>query len=154
MKVPRELEMKILTQAGLAKPARPKNRPTFSLLESSSGNWSITLALRCTVASEANKRDHWAVKKRRGDAQREELALALKLARLADHKVPLPVVVTWTRIGKQMLDDDNLSGSFKALRDKLAEWLGVDDGDTAAVSWKEEQRQGEPGVEVTIQNRE
>lgn len=33
-----------------------------------------------------------------------------------------------TRYGKRILDDDNLSGGFKHVRDGIADALGVDDG--------------------------
>ena len=39
----------------------------------------------------------------------------------------LPCVVTLTRISARGLDDDNLQGAFKAVRDSVADALGVDD---------------------------
>lgn len=41
---------------------------------------------------------------------------------------PNRFVVLLTRISVGYLDDDNLRGSFKAVRDQIASWLGIDDG--------------------------
>lgn len=38
----------------------------------------------------------------------------------------------------QLLDDDNLQGAFKGLRDAIASWLGVDDGNPA-IKWEYDQ---------------
>jgi hypothetical protein len=49
------------------------------------------------------------------------------------------VLVKLTRIGPNELDDDNLRGSLKAVRDELAAQLGVDDRDRR-VRWAYDQR--------------
>jgi hypothetical protein len=41
-----------------------------------------------------------------------------------------PCTVTLTRIGPKRLDDDNLAGALKAVRDAVADALGCDDADT------------------------
>lgn len=55
----------------------------------------------------------------------------------------LPLVVTITRVAPRRLDDDNATRACKAIRDQLAELLGVDDGNPA-VKWVIEQRRGRP----------
>lgn len=45
------------------------------------------------------------------------------------------VRVRWVRLGPGTLDDDNLAGAFKALRDTFAYEVGRDDGDPAAWEW-------------------
>lgn len=57
----------------------------------------------------------------------------------------LPVTVVMTRIAPRRLDGDNLQSGFKAVRDGVADWLGVDDGD-ARIDWQYGQRAGGPGV--------
>ena len=49
-------------------------------------------------------------------------------------------------------DTDNLGIALKPVRDALAEWIGVDDGDYR-VSWEHDQTltRGTPGVCVVIQ---
>lgn len=49
------------------------------------------------------------------------------------------------------MDDDNLAISAKALRDGIAEALGVDDGDKNLITWEYDQKLGKAyGVEVEI----
>lgn len=65
-----------------------------------------------------------------------------------------PITVTLTRVAPRRLDDDNLTGAFKAVRDGVADWLGVDDGDPC-LRWVTTQRAGMPrqqAVEVTIED--
>jgi hypothetical protein len=67
-------------------------------------------------------------------------------------KPALPCTVTMTRVAPSNgLDSDNLSGSMKAIRDAVAEWLGVDDRD-ARIEWKCAQRRGPWSVELEIAN--
>lgn len=148
--VPPDVWQKLQAAAGM--PVRAK-RKAPDVRTKSRGGWSITLTLACAVTSEANSRSHWTVKLRRKEIQCEALAKALRGAVLSEHTPPLPVRVTWTRIGRQLQDDDNLANSFKGLRDALAKWLQVDDGDTGSVSWAYRQESGEPGVVVRIENR-
>jgi len=53
----------------------------------------------------------------------------------------LPCTVLMTRIAPRKLDDDNLRGAFKAVRDQVAAWLGVDDADPR-VTWAYAQERG------------
>lgn len=39
------------------------------------------------------------------------------------------LTITLTRLGPVPLDSDNLAYSFKAVRDAIAKWLGIDDND-------------------------
>lgn len=91
----------------------------------------VELPLR--IESVANRREHWAAKARRTKAHR--------LAALAVPEHPLPCVVTLIRVAPRKLDDDNLASGFKALRDGIADRLGVDDADPR-VTWKYGQVRG------------
>lgn len=51
------------------------------------------------------------------------------------------VRVTLIAVRQKRLDDDNLAGGFKALRDSIAESLGIDDGDDR-VEWIYRQQVG------------
>lgn len=75
--------------------------------------------------SEANQREHWAAKNRRKKSQ--QAAVILTLRPLGVPHPPLDVFLT--RIAPKRLDSDNLAGSMKHIRDAIARWLGVDDGD-------------------------
>lgn len=105
------------------------------------------MILPIKTVSEANRRDHWAARAKRAKAQRWAA-----FCYVPTH--PLPCVVTLTRIGPRLLDDDNLRGALKAVRDGIADRLGVDDADPR-VEWRYAQRRGEPrqyAVDVAIAN--
>lgn len=101
---------------------------------------TVTLPLR--TVSEANQRDHWFVRAKRAKKQRRT-AWALCPA------VGLPVVVTMVRVGLGRLDDDNLRGALKAVRDGIADRLGVPDNDHR-IEWRYGQRRGPYAVEITF----
>lgn len=101
-----------------------------------------TYRLPIKLESEPNLRGHWTRKHRRSRAHRKA---ALMIGRHS-----LPCVVTITRVGKRMLDSDNLVASAKFLRDAVADRLGVDDADPR-VEWRYEQRTGPPEAIVEIQ---
>jgi len=63
------------------------------------------------------------------------------------------VAITLTRIAPRALDSDNLASGLKAVRDGVADALGVDDG-TSRIEWRYAQERGKPGeyaVRVAIQ---
>lgn len=64
---------------------------------------------------------------------------------------PVPCSVLLTRVSPgNGLDDDNLRGSLKGIRDELAAWLGVDDR-SPLVTWAYAQSRGKAwGVEVLV----
>lgn len=102
------------------------------------------VALPIRIESEANRRDHWAARHRRFKGQQRTTLLLLSQA----PKPPLPCTATLTRIGRRLLDGDNLAGGFKAVRDAIAHWLGIDDADPR-VTWTYAQRAGKTyGIEV------
>lgn len=47
----------------------------------------------------------------------------------------LPVVAVMIRASSGMPDEDNLPSATKAVRDGIADWLCVDDGDVASITW-------------------
>lgn len=93
-----------------------------------------------------NDREHWRVRAKRVKAEKDAAAWAL--VGLAE-KPPLPCVVTLTRFAlSNGLDDDNLAGSLKGVRDAVAAWLGVDDRDRKRVRYVYEQERGPWGVGI------
>ncbi|HYH67429.1 MAG TPA: hypothetical protein VD866_22210 [Urbifossiella sp.] len=83
------------------------------------------------VVSEANRRDHWAVKRaRRLVQQGQTLASLLRIGDDASRRIRnSPAIrVRLVRLGGKRLDSDNLAGGFKAIRDAVAGWLKIDDG--------------------------
>ena len=68
-------------------------------------------------------------------------------------KTGLVVRVTIIRCGKRLLDCDNLSASYKGLRDGIARSLGIDDGDHR-IRWEYGQceTRGRTGTIVKIEH--
>ena len=77
-------------------------------------------------------RGHWSARARK--AKNERSITLMKLNCEGPGKV-LPATVTLIRISKpgatgwQRLDSDNLHGALKHVRDGVADYLGIDDGD-------------------------
>lgn len=96
-------------------------------------SFSVTMRLR--TVSMANVREHWAVRAKRNRDHR--LAVGAQFVWCPEYlkATPFPLVVTFTRYGKRLLDDDNLSGSFKSIRDEVAAQLGRDDNPRAGITW-------------------
>jgi len=100
------------------------------------------------LASVANLRDHWLTRHRRVKAERGRVTAGLlgcprpKTERLR---------VLLERQGPRRWDDDNNTMSLKAVRDAVAAWLGIDDGDSR-VRYEALQRQTPRawGVRITF----
>lgn len=102
----------------------------------------MMLEIPIRTVSEANRREHWAPKAKRVAEQR---ALARMMTQQHASAIPrYPLTITLTRIAPRSLDmDDNLNGSMKAIRDGIADALGIKDNDTR-VWWRYAQEQGPP----------
>lgn len=95
------------------------------------------------TASTSNLREHWRARHRRTDTQKK----ATRYRCPPWHGGPL-LVVRLTRIAPRRLDDDNLRGALKSVRDGVATWLRVDDA-SPLVLWEYAQETGpEPLVRV------
>lgn len=92
-----------------------------------------------------NDRGHFMAKARKVKKEREAVSWALVKA----EKPAIPCVVTLTRIcpGGRGLDSDNLQGACKAVRDAVAQWLGVDDA-SDQVRYEYGQGRGPWGVRI------
>lgn len=141
MKVSPELEAKILAMPGVA--------------VSSSGMHCRAAEDRCVawlpivVRSKLNQRQHWAARARAAKIERREGCAAVYFFGVQSG----PLTITLTRVGGRAMDDDNLAGAFKSIRDGIADGIRRDDGDKS-IRWVYEQRprrRGESaGCEVVI----
>lgn len=107
-----------------------------------------TVWLPLRTVSEMNVRTHWATRAKRTRTARRTAAALCPAA-------SLPCAVTLTRYSAGTLDDDNLRSALKAVRDGIADRLGVDDA-SPEVEWKYEQaacKRGTYGVSVEIEER-
>jgi hypothetical protein len=75
-----------------------------------------------------------------------------KVAMLGKELPPAPLLVTITRVGPRLLDDDNLATACKFVRDQIAAAVGIDDG-SALYTWRYAQTNGDYGVDVEIVSR-
>lgn len=98
----------------------------------------ITIPVR--VISEANCRQHWAIKSSRAKRQRHEAATAIKIC-TEYRSLKLPLAISFIRYGKRKLDCDNLQGAFKAVRDGVADALNINDGSNL-ITWHYSQETG------------
>jgi hypothetical protein len=120
------------------------------------GGAVVTVLVPIRTVSEANARGHWAVRAKRVKGQRQAVAVALIATGRRGPMLALfaPLCITLTRVAPRMLDDDNNAGALKATRDAVADWLGIDDGDTARLRFVTAQRKGKAGeyaVEIAIE---
>jgi len=76
-----------------------------------------------------NAREHYMARSRRVKKEREAAAW------VTPSNFPLPCVVTLTRLSAGELDDDQVPGACKALRDGIADKLGIKDNDKR-VQWR------------------
>jgi hypothetical protein len=96
-----------------------------------------------------NAREIWQVKAARVKKERQATAWMLKTVK----RPAIPCSVNLTRLSAGTVDDDNLPSSLKAVRDQIAEWLGVDDRHRNIVRYVYHQRKvarGQFGVEVSF----
>lgn len=109
--------------------------------------WRIPIPVK--TGNGLNNRGNWRVAAARAKRERET-ACMLTPKTLAER---LPVVVTMTRKSAGVLDDDNLQGSLKHIRDGIADAFGVPDNDPR-ITWRYAQqkcKRGDFGVGVEIE---
>ena len=98
-----------------------------------------------------NAREHHMARARRVKRERQAVAWALSV----ESRPALPCEVVLTRIAPSNgLDPgDNLNGALKAVRDQIAEWLGVDDKDESRVRYRYAQERGAWGVRIEFKGQ-
>lgn len=102
------------------------------------------------LVAQVQSREHWRAIHARA-TRHKVTAWAIGMAELRRAGAPrAPYRVKIVRIGPRRMDDDNVVGSAKAVRDGIAQLLGVDDGDRKAIRFTYGQRIGNYGVNVTI----
>lgn len=107
--------------------------------------------------SKLNQRIHWAARAKQAKAERTATWAAASEACSSPIALHFwwaaqrgSCVVILARISQRTLDDDNLCGALKAVRDEVARLLGVDDRDPR-VRWDYAQEKGKPSVRVRIE---
>jgi hypothetical protein len=107
------------------------------------------------LLSEPNQRQCWQAKAARVASQRGAVLLLCRTT-FGPHPPSLPVVLTLTRIAPRELDDDNLRGALKGVRDGIADYLETNDRNPG-ITWEYEQtKPAKPrmyAVRVDLRNR-
>jgi len=106
----------------------------------------MIVAWQVKLIGSQNAREHWRARAKRVKSERGTAALLCR----ALEPTQWPVTVLLTRIGPRKLDSDNVAGCLKAVRDGVADALGVDDGDESMVTWQYAQARGPYGVRVEL----
>ena len=103
----------------------------------------MEIVIPVRTLSEANLRCHWGQRARRAKRQRVAARILVRAAftRLLERGPCGGYRVTLTRIAPRVLDSDNLAISLKAVRDGVADALGVSDAD-GLCSWSYAQWRG------------
>ena len=103
------------------------------------------------VTNGLNTREHWAARARRTKRERKTVGLYLLAAGRMRPTPPLTVrmVRVYPPRGKPQ-DGDGLHAAFKATRDAVAAWLGIDDAERFGVTWEVAQEPG-PAWAVRIE---
>jgi hypothetical protein len=83
----------------------------------------------------------WRHRRRSGEAKATKEALS------GHEQPPLPLRCRLVRCAPGRVDDDNLAGAFKAVRDAVARWLGTDDGPGGGVQWEYAQEKHRERIE-------
>ena len=104
---------------------------------------SLDISFPLRLGRGGNDRDgHWRARDRRVKSERESVAWIL----VDEPKPATPCIVLITRVAPGIgLDDDNLSGACKAVRDEFAKWIGVNDRRSELVRYTYAQRRGTKG---------
>lgn len=111
----------------------------------------LTATVPIRTRSTLNVREHWAKRASRMKHERGAVAAYCR------HWPPLfdeCVTVELTRIAPRELDDDNLAGALKAVRDEIAVVLGLGSDRDPRVRWvygqARGQRPGEYAVRIEV----
>lgn len=118
---------------------------------------SVEIVIQLRTTTGLNEREHWAARARRVKNERcfvnGQLLIRVHHTRKAALLRVLAgagtIFVHLERVSPRPADDDNVIGGLKAVRDEIARWLGVDDGDPR-LSWSYSQSRGKFAVKVTM----
>jgi len=100
------------------------------------------------TSSGLNAREHPMARHGRVKRERKVVTAALR----NQPKPPLPCTVVLMRCAPSSgLDDDNLVGSLKGVRDAVAQWLRVDDARRETVRYRYAQTRGMWGVVIRFE---
>lgn len=109
----------------------------------------VVVELPIKTVGGLNAREHWRKRAKRVRAERIAANFGIRSPKMPS----LPVVVTMTRLSAGKLDDDNLQGACKAVRDGIADAYGIPDNDPR-ITWRYNQERcerGKFGVRIEVE---
>ncbi len=120
------------------------------------GPTTLTVVLPFRTKNMANSRENPHAKARRVKAERKATGLFFLVAGWPSWKLrqifAAGCTVTFTRFGPQLIDDDGLPTTAKAIRDELASMLGQDDSPrNRLLRWRYRQETGRYAVHVHLE---
>lgn len=111
------------------------------------------IELPIKIVSEANNRDYYRKKGERVKRQKRITTDHLQRVPKVNLSDNDEFIIQLTRLKgyrQKDMDSDNLQGGFKAVRDAIATWIGIDDR-SDRMSWQTFQTKGyKPGIRVQI----
>jgi Holliday junction resolvase RusA-like endonuclease len=124
------------------------------------GDGEMKFEMQLKTVTEGNAKEHWRTKAKRAREQKRttwlhmvvEATQQIAMGSALGTRVGFccPIVVTMTRIGRR-LDNDNIYGALKHVRDAIADGLGIDDRHEDLVRYDVAQENGKSGgVRVEI----
>jgi len=102
------------------------------LLTATLGHPVVAVRIPMRTGRGQNDREHHMNRSKR--VKRERWAVGMVLNTHKAVALPCAVLLMRCSPSKNRLDDDNLLGALKGVRDEVARWLGVDDADER-VTW-------------------
>ena len=128
-----------------------KRRFTLRDVERELPNWAVRQIkeqLNETQDTRNQNTEHVDSKQKRGG--RKALELEGTATKVLDYPY-MPLLVRITRVGSRRLDDDNLSGGCKQLRDAIASLLGrKGDSEREGLYWEYKQEKGKPQTIIEV----
>lgn len=107
----------------------------------------LELSLPLRIISVANTSEGWRAKAKRTKKHRATAYLVM----CQKPKPTFPCRVILTRIGPQSMDDDNLRSAFKAVRDGIADRLGIQDNDPRVTWWYSQEYGKQYAAKVVVE---
>lgn len=106
-----------------------------------------------TSSTNTKLRVHWRTNRRTAKREREAVFMMLRSGGVRALGPTEAATVYLTRNAPRALDDDNLRGALKAVRDEVAKALGVDDRD-ARVAYEYRQAKAKaPSVRIVVESK-
>lgn len=142
--------------ARAASPPLPRPGPPAALgviPPDSAGAPAITVSVvldGLRTVSELNRHEHWRGRQQRARRQRGGTRLRVALALPRRPGEVASAEARLVRFGPGRLDDDNLQGALKAVRDGVADAVDIDDGDPRWTWTYHQERAAAWGVRVEL----